>query len=294
VPDKIQSEADGLEEETTPETPAIYEAVRRLGEQELGRPALSLLWSGLAAGLSMGFSLLAQGALHGHLPASGWRELVTALGYPVGFMMVVLSRQQLFTENTITVVLPLLATPGVGRLGRAARMWSIVLAANLVGTALFSAFAVLTRAVPGALQHAMLEVSRAAVLHSPVELGMSAVVAGYLMAAMVWLITSARGAQLAVVAVMTWLIGVGGFAHVVAGTAEAVTLVLYGELSWWSMFAGFVLPVLLGNVVGGTVLFALLSHAQVMHEGGADPSGPASPPRSPGPPRGTPPPPGST
>jgi formate/nitrite transporter FocA (FNT family) len=268
--DAVQGKADQLEEETTPETPVIYEAVRRMGDQELARPALSLLWSGLAAGLSMGFSLLAQGALHSHLPATGWRELITALGYPIGFLMVVLSRQQLFTETTITVVLPLLAKPGLAKLGCAARMWAIVLASNLVGTAIFSTFAALTQAVPPAVQAAMLEVSRAAVAHSALELTMSAVVAGYLMAAMVWLITSAGGSQVAVVTVMTYLIGIGGFAHVVAGTAEAMTLVAHGELSWQAMGLGFVLPVLLGNIIGGTALFALLSHAQVMHENNGD------------------------
>jgi formate/nitrite transporter FocA (FNT family) len=266
MPDDLQAKADSLEEDTTPETPVIYEAVRRLGEQELARPPMSLVWSGLAAGLSMGFSLLAQGVLHRHLPAGAWRELGTALGYPVGFLMVVLSRQQLFTENTITVVLPLLARPGLAKLAQAARMWGIVLACNLVGTALFAAFIGLTQAVPPELQAAMVEVSRAAVLHAPLELGLGAVVAGYLMAAMVWLITSSGSAQVPIVGVMTWLIGVCGFGHIVAGTAESVMLVVHGQLSWTAMLAGFSLPVLVGNVVGGTLLFALLSHAQVMHE----------------------------
>src|SRR6195952_1601798 len=185
MPDDLQAKADSLEEDTTPETPVIYEAVRRLGEQELARPAMSLVWSGLAAGMSMGFSLLAQGALQRHLPPSSWRELITALGYPVGFLMVVISRQQLFTETTMTVLGPLLPKPSLGKLGCAARMWGIVLLTNLIATALFAAFASLTQAVPGTLQVAMLEVSRAAVLHSPLELCLSAVIAGYLMAAMV-------------------------------------------------------------------------------------------------------------
>lgn len=268
MPEDLRAKADSLEEETTPETPVIYEAVRRLGEQEMARPVMSLVWSGLAAGLSMGFSLLAQAALHRHLPASSWRELVTALGYPVGFLMVVMSRQQLFTENTITVVVPLLARPGLVKLGCAARMWAVVLVCNLVGTALFAAFAGLTAAVSPPLQTAMLEISRTAVLHDVVELGMGAVVAGYLMAAMVWLITSAGGSQVVVVTVMTYLIGLGGFAHIIAGTVESVTLVLHGEMTWSAMLTRFTLPVLAGNIVGGTLLFALLSHAQVMHESG--------------------------
>jgi formate/nitrite transporter FocA (FNT family) len=146
-------------------------------------------------------------------------------------------------------------------------MWAIVLVCNLLGTALFTLFAGSTRAVPAPIQAAMLEVSRAAVLRPALELGLGAIVAGYLMAAMVWLVTAAGTAQVAIVTLMTYLIGIGGFGHIVAGTSECVMLGLHGELPWADAVAGFALPVLGGNVVGGTLLFALLSHAQVIHEG---------------------------
>jgi len=43
-------------------------------------------------------------------------------------------------------------------------------------------------------------------------------------------------------------------------------LVANGELGAASMLGRFTLPVLAGNIVGGTALFALLSYAQVMKE----------------------------
>ena len=116
----------------------IYEVVRRLGDEEMERPNTSLWWSGIAAGLSISFSLLAQAILETHLPDTPWRPLVAGFGYSVGFMMVVLGRQQLFTESTITVVLPVLKSLNGKNLWRMARLWAIVLAANLIGT-LFSA-----------------------------------------------------------------------------------------------------------------------------------------------------------
>ena len=121
----------------------IYEIVRRLGEEEMGRPATSLWWSGLAAGLSISFSLLAQAILQMHLPDAPWRPLISSFGYCAGFVMVVLSRQQLFTENTITVVLPVMAEPTLNNLWKLCRMWGIVFLANIVGTlfaALFCSF----------------------------------------------------------------------------------------------------------------------------------------------------------
>lgn len=94
-----EKEADDVEEMSSPRTPVIYEVVRRLGDEEMDRPITSLWWSGVAAGLSISFSLLAEAVLQSYLPESSWRVLITSLGYCVGFVMAVLSRQQLFTET---------------------------------------------------------------------------------------------------------------------------------------------------------------------------------------------------
>jgi formate/nitrite transporter FocA (FNT family) len=70
------------------------------------RTKAALWWSALGAGLSIGFSLLAQAMLKAYLPASPGAWIVEALGYSAGFLIVILSRQQLFTENMLTAVLP--------------------------------------------------------------------------------------------------------------------------------------------------------------------------------------------
>src|SRR5579862_7764597 len=87
----------------------VHETIRREGREELKRSSAALAWSALAAGLSMGFSLVAEGLLAGYLPDAHWTMLVSKLGYSVGFLIVVLGRQQLFTETTLTAVLPLLS-----------------------------------------------------------------------------------------------------------------------------------------------------------------------------------------
>ncbi|HEX7054318.1 MAG TPA: formate/nitrite transporter family protein [Burkholderiales bacterium] len=263
---KTEQQVEHIEERSTPPTPVIYEIVRRYGEDEMARPAVSLWWSGLAAGLSMSFSLLALALLWQHLPEAPWRPLLVALGYPVGFVMVVLSRQQLFTENTITVVLPVMAEPSGRNFWRAGRMWAIVLAANLAGTLLAALFVTFTPVVTPELREAMLEVSRHAMQHGWLEMGFRAITAGFLMAALVWLLPAAEGAQFYVIFLMTYLIGLADAAHIIAGSIEGFLLVANGELGAAAMLGGFTLPVLAGNVVGGTVLFALLSYAQVMRE----------------------------
>jgi formate/nitrite transporter FocA (FNT family) len=259
-------EAEHVEERASPRTPVIYEVVRRLGEEEMARPDVSLWWSGIAAGLSISFSLLAQAILQIHLPDAPWRPLVSSLGYTVGFIMVVLSRQQLFTENTITVVLPVIADLSLKNVLQLCRMWGIVLVANMVGTFAAAALCTYAPVVAPELKDAMLAVSGHLLNHTWFEMMLRGISAGFLIAAMVWLLPGSESAQFHVITLMTYLIAAAGFMHIVAGSVEAFLLVLNGDLGWWAMASGFFVPVLIGNVIGGTVLFTLIAYAQVMQE----------------------------
>jgi len=244
----------------------IYEILRREGEGEMNRPATSLWWSGVAAGLSLSFSLIAEGVLQTRLPDAPWRPLITGFGYSVGFLIVVMARHQLFTENTITAVLPVAARPSLVNLARMGRLWGLVLIANLAGTLLAAVFFSMTPVIPPGLREAMLTISHESIAHPPVEIFFRAIAAGFLIAAMVWLLPSADATQFHVVVLMTYLIAIGGFAHVVAGSFEGFMLVAGGRLQVWPLLAGFELPALIGNIVGGTVLFSLIAYGQVAKE----------------------------
>jgi formate/nitrite transporter FocA (FNT family) len=261
-----QREVEDVEEMSAPRTPVIYEVVRRLGDEEMERPATSLWWSGVAAGLSISFSLLAQAILQTHLPDAPWRPLVAGFGYCVGFLMVVLGNQQLFTESTITVVLPVFKEMSWQNVWRMGRLWAIVLAANFTGTLLAAIFCTYSPVLPADLLHAMQSVSRHLLDLGWWPMAFRGVSSGFLIAAMVWMIPSAESAKFAVIALMTYLIAIGGFTHIVAGSVEANMLVLNGDWEWWRMLGQFFLPALFGNIVGGTALFALISYAQVMKE----------------------------
>src|ERR1041385_2086053 len=261
-----EREVEDIEERTVPRTPVIYEIVRRLGADEMARPVNSLWWSGVAAGLSISFSLLGQAILREHLPDAPWQPLVTSFGYSIGFVMVVLSRQQLFTENTVTVVLPVMADFTPGNLRSLVRMWTVVFLANMAGTLFASLFCTFTPVLSPDLRDGMIAVSLHILDHSWLETAFMAVGAGFLMAAMVWLLPGSEAAQFYVVVLMTWLIAAGGFMHVVAGSMEAFMLTLSGGMGFWAMLGDFFVPVLIGNIVGGTALFALLAYAQVMRE----------------------------
>src|SRR5438105_5589917 len=133
VPELSKGERREVEERTSISAVVVHETVREEGEHELCRPPSALAWSGLAAGLSMGFSLVAQGLLHAYLPRASWTPLIDNLGYSAGFLIVILGRQQLFTENTLTPILPLLQRRPRATPRNVLRLWAVVLCGNLLG-----------------------------------------------------------------------------------------------------------------------------------------------------------------
>ena len=241
----------------------VHEAIRLEGEEELRRPSSALAWSGIAAGLSMGFSLVAEALLRSALPDAPWRPLVAKLGYTVGFLVVILARQQLFTENTLTVVLPLLDRREVRRLGSVARVWAVVLAANLVGALAFAFLIGRGDVFSPELKRTFLEIGREALRPDFGTKLLRAVFGGWLIALTVWLLPAAANARVFVILIVTYLVGLGGFTHSIAGSVETLYLVTQGEAPLGQYLVGFLLPAFLGNAIGGVSLVAALNHAQV-------------------------------
>jgi formate/nitrite transporter FocA (FNT family) len=86
VPPLTKRQRQEAKDRTSVSAVVIHEAIRFDGEEELNRPMAALAWSGLAAGLSMGFSFVAEGLIRACLPSAPWRPLITNLGYPLGFL----------------------------------------------------------------------------------------------------------------------------------------------------------------------------------------------------------------
>jgi formate/nitrite transporter FocA (FNT family) len=250
-------------DEHIPEGEVIYRAIRQDGTHALELSSAELGWSGLAAGLSMGFSMAAEGALHAYLPEAKWSPLVSKLGYSVGFLIVMLGRQQLFTEQTLTAMLPLWSHQKPhGTLGNVARLWAIVLVANLLGAAAFAVAAARSSMFPPELQVAFSRIAADAVAPGGFTVLLRAIPAGVLIATMLWLLPSANGSRLWIIVVLSYVVGIAGSSHVVAGAAECFFLVFAGTRSVIDVFGGYILPAFLGNSIGGVVLVAWLAHAQ--------------------------------
>lgn len=244
----------------------IHEVVRTEGEHELVRPWRSLMYSGLAAGIGINASILAKGYLHAALPDAPWRPLVESFGYTFGFIIVIMARMQLFTESTVTAVLPVVANPSFAKLGRMLRLWAIVLLANFAGTLAVSYMIDRQLIVSAGDRAAILELSRELFENSPLAILWLGIPAGFLIGAIAWILPNARESALWVIMVLTYLISLGHMSHCIAGSTEAWVMWLSGEASLSHTLGGVILPSLIGNIIGGTALFAVLAHGQVSDE----------------------------
>ncbi|GHB29951.1 formate/nitrite transporter family protein [Salinicola rhizosphaerae] len=242
---------------------AVHETIREEGEKELGRTVSALLWSAIAAGLSMSFSMLAKGILRAHLPMTDGGFLIESIGYTVGFLVVIMARQQLFTENTVTAVLPVMSQPRLDRFLCLLRLWGVVLIGNLIGV-FVSAWAIYALPIFSMDTHeAFLALGEHILENTPMQMFAKGIVAGWMIATMVWLLPSAGSAKIWVILIVTYLVAIGGFTHIIVGSTEVMYLVFAGHADWTEYLFHFGLPTLAGNVFGGTFIFALISHAQI-------------------------------
>jgi formate/nitrite transporter FocA (FNT family) len=241
----------------------IHEVVRKQGEEELKRSFSGLAWSGVAAGLSIGFSFLLESALLAGLPEAPWTRLVAGFGYSLGFLIVILGQQQLFTETTLTALIPSLTERTWPKAIRTLRVWAIVLGANLFGTIILGAILANMDVFPPPMLAAMKTLSAETTALPFWPTLAAAGFAGWLIGLMVWLLPGAGPARPLIIVLLTYAVAACHFQHIVAGSAEAAFSVFSGNASVGDYLLRFVVPTLLGNIGGGTALAALFNHAPV-------------------------------
>lgn len=252
----------------------IHDRAHADGQDALGRSAGALAASALGAGLLMGLSGLGTAIVTAIMGDATGTKLLAAALYPIGFLAVIIGRAQLFTENTLYPVIVCLEERRLARVAATARVWAVVLAANLVGALLFALLAVETHALAsGAREH--LVATGAEVADGPWwGLFWSGVVGGWLVALTAWLVLAAEDAigRVVVIFLFTFLVGLGAFAHSIAGSSETLASVLGGALDVGG-FLRWLAAAVLGNTVGGVLVVALLNHGQVRPDRARDERG---------------------
>ncbi|XZV43355.1 formate/nitrite transporter family protein [Acinetobacter baumannii] len=244
----------------------VYEIIRRDGAEELDRPTAALIFSGIAAGLVISFSFVFKAIIASYIPTDAiWTDLITNFGYTIGFLIAILGHMQLFTENTITTVVPLFKPFTLDKLQAVGRLWGIVFLCNIIGTALASLFFLTTDLFTPNIDKALDELAHHVASFSATQNLLKGVMSGLLIAALVWMLPSVSNKFL-VIFFMTYLIGLGDFTHVVVGSTEMSYLVWQGEASLGEYLFNFLIPTTIGNIIGGTGVFTLLIYGQVTEE----------------------------
>jgi formate-nitrite transporter family protein len=246
----------------------IHRNIALSGRKELERPAGALLWSSLASGLVIGYSFIGSAYAASLVDGPG-KHAAAATAYPLGFILVILARSELFTENTLVPVIPFLESRDRQTFVNLLRVWGLLLLGNLIGAAIFGWTLARTGMVEPALHAELQRIALSTTTGSFGHILYAGVFAGWLIALLAWLLaaTHATGAQIALIWLCTAPIAALHFRHSIAGAAEAFYRAAAGGASWGEMLGGFVVPAVLGNVVGGVLLVALLNYGQVAAEG---------------------------
>ena len=260
-PQPVESHQKNL---ARPSAEDIYNQVASNARQELKRSNVSLAISGFGGGAFMGFSALGSAiglALLGSSPTS---HLLASMLYPLGFIVVIIGRAQLFTENTLYPVALVLAEKR--EFWNTLRLWSIVLPANIAGALAFSALAARTPALEPRYVEALTQLGLQGLSHPPSALFWSGVIGGWMIALAAWLVSGSHSITGSVVLIwmLTFVVGAGSFAHCIASSCEILVAVLNGHASWWS-YAQWLGPAVAGNICGGVGLVTILEYGQAIY-----------------------------
>ena len=88
--------------------------------------------------------------------------------------------------------------------------------------------------------------------NTPLEMFAKGIGAGWLIAALVWIIASTDGIEFFVIGLLTYMIALFGFTHIVAASAETLYAWAMGLTTIYDVALRFFLPTLAGNVFGGS------------------------------------------
>ncbi len=247
-----------------PSAEEIYQQVARNAKQELKRRSVSLAVSGFTGGTFMGFSALGVGIVLAMLGTGPKAFLLSRMLYPLGFIVVIIGRSQLFTENTLYPVALVLAEKK--ELWNTLRLWAIVLPSNLAGAFAFASLISLTHALPGPIVAAIAQLGGEAVKVPFATVFWSGVMGGWIIATAAWMVSGSHSVtgSVALIWLLTFVVGAGNFAHCIASSGEIMTAALTG-VTTWGRYLAWLGPAVGGNVCGGVLMVTLLEYGQAIY-----------------------------
>jgi formate/nitrite transporter FocA (FNT family) len=247
-----------------PSAEDIYKQVAINARQELKRSNTALAISGFGGGAFMGLSAMGTAIAVALIGDSAAAHMVTRMFYTLGFIVVIVGRSQLFTENTLYPVALVLAEKK--ELWNTLRLWAVVLPANVAGAFAFAALVSWTPALNHSYVDSLSRLGATATAHPASAVFWSGVIGGWIIALAAWMVSGSHSitGSVAVIWLLTYIVGLGDFAHCIASSCEILVTVLTHHAPW-SAFPQWFVPAVLGNICGGVGLVTILEYGQVIY-----------------------------
>jgi formate/nitrite transporter FocA (FNT family)/nucleotide-binding universal stress UspA family protein len=237
----------------------VFQRIVADADHEITSGTRELFFSALAGGLAITITLLVYASMYPRTDSS----VVAALLYPIGFIYIIIGGYQLYTENTLPPVA--LTLERLASVPALFRHWSVVAAGNFAG----GAIGAVVLAYGGVFSPEAAAVAADLAVEGVYEttrweLFFKGAFAGLVVAGVVW-VNFAVGdtiSRLVVVYLAFLTIPLGNLFHVVVSFTESIYLMLVGDLGLVLAMTDFVIPVLLGNTLGGIVLVTVVNYYQ--------------------------------
>lgn len=242
----------------------ILSRVIHEGEETFKIRNRALFLSSLIAGLEIGFSYLLVCSLYFLLGGSIDENVVIklfSLVYPVGFILVILGKSALFTEQTSVLALPVLN--GQRSFMELLRVWSLVILGNILGGMFFAFFiGNLAPQLNLFTTDTMVRVGTHVLDNPWWVLLLSAITAGWLMGLLTWLLNTTINSvsKILLIFLITGVIGFSGFHHSIVGNIEVFGALLHSSDIQISHYLIFLFLTLIGNGIGGAVVVGLFKY----------------------------------
>ena len=251
-----------------PSAEEIYRQVICNAREELKRSTTSLAISGFAGGTFMGLSALGTAIALAELGTNPIPSFCARMFYPLGFIVVILGRAQLFTENTLYPVALVFAERG--HVWRTLRLWATVLPMNVLGALAFAMLISYTDAVQPHIRDSVVQLGMDALASHPGAIFWGGVMGGWIIALMAWLVSGSHSitGSVMIIWMLTFVVGLGGFSHCIATSGEIFAAILTHHAPWLSYPKWFFLAVA-GNISGGVGMVTVLEYGQVIYGGDA-------------------------
>ena len=242
----------------------ILSSVIHEGEEIFKIKKRAVFLSAGIAGLEIGFSYILICTLFyllkGNLSEPSIYKMF-ALVYPLGFILVILGKSALFTEQTSVLALPVLNRQR--SIWELLMIWGLVILGNVLGGIIF-VFSIGSLAPKlNIFDHeTMVSIGTHVLDYGYWILLLSGIFAGWLMGLLTWLLNSTVDVltRIVIIIFITGTIGFAGFHHSIVGNIEVFGAFLYSESISLTDYVLFLLLTLLGNGIGGAIVVGLFKY----------------------------------